>query len=199
MAKKPLSYQLARKENCLCEWKMLKTILKTYYPGFQRPFQVLLLSFFVPMFSALSSWVGKLILPPPFNPLSDRPGKGRSPALPGSWPIMSGTRRNWLEWLWSVSLRSFKQRLGFGDYQTRSLQAIMRHTALSLFAYFVLILLKILQWLRDKQRDLNLSIRSLAFQVRKFVLVQFITGTLSNMKISFKQNILDSYFERLCV
>ena len=102
---------------------------------------------------------------------------------------------------WKIEqlIKDLKQRLGFGDYQTRSLQAIMRHTALSLFAYFVLTLLKILQWLSDKQKGLNLSIRLLAFQVRKFVLVQFITGTLSTMKISFKQNILDSYLERLCV
>jgi Transposase DDE domain len=102
-------------------------------------------------------------------------------------------------WKIEQMIKDLKQRLGFGDYQTRSFRAIMRHTALCLIAYFVLIFLKILQWLNDKQRGLNFSIRLLAFHVRKFVLVQFITGTLSDMKISFKQNILDTYLERLCL
>jgi hypothetical protein len=114
-------------------------------------------------------------------------------------PALDVVRYYAKRWKIEQMIKDLKQRLGFGDYQTRSFQAIMRHTALSLIAYFVLTLLKILQWLGDKQKGLNLSIRLLAFQVRKFVLVQFITGTLSNMKISFKQNILDSYLERLCV
>lgn len=114
-------------------------------------------------------------------------------------PALDVVRYYAKRWKIEQMIKDLKQRLGFGDYQTRSLQAIMRHTTLSLFAYFVLTLLKILQWLSNKQKGLNLSIRLLAFQVRKFVLVQFITGTLSNMKISFKQNILDSYLERLCV
>jgi hypothetical protein len=96
-------------------------------------------------------------------------------------------------------IKDLKQRLGFGDYQTRSLQAIVRHTALSLIAYFVLTILKIFQWLSDKKTPLNLSIRLLSFRVRKFVLIHFITGTLKNMRISFKQNILNSYLEQLCV
>jgi hypothetical protein len=90
-------------------------------------------------------------------------------------------------------IKDLKQRLGFGDYQTRSLQAIVRHAALSLIAYFVLTILKIFQWLCDKKTSLNLSIRLLAFRVRKFILINFITGTLKNMRISFKQNILNSY------
>jgi len=102
-------------------------------------------------------------------------------------------------WKIEQMIKDLKQRLGFGDYQPRSLQAIVRHTALSLMAYFVLTILKILQWFKDKQLALSLSIRLLAFQVRKFVLVQFITGTLASMKISFKQNILDTYLEQLCV
>ena len=102
-------------------------------------------------------------------------------------------------WKIEQMIKDLKQRLGFGDYQTRSLQAIVRHTALSLIAYFVLTILKILQWFIDKHRALNLSIRLLAFQVRQFVLIELITVTLKSMKISFKQNILDSYLEQLCL
>jgi Transposase DDE domain len=102
-------------------------------------------------------------------------------------------------WKIEQMIKDLKQRLGFGDYQARSFQAIVRHTALSLIAYFVLTILKVLQWLRDKQTALNLSIRFLAFQVRKFVFFELITVTLKNMKVSFKQNILDSYLEQLCV
>ena len=96
-------------------------------------------------------------------------------------------------------IKDLKQRLGFGDYQTRSFQAIVRHAALSLLAFFVLTILKVFQWLIDKQTALNLSIRFLAFQVRKFVLIEFITVTLKNINIAFKQNILDSYLEQLCL
>ena len=51
-------------------------------------------------------------------------------------------------WKIEQMIKDLKQRLGFGDYQTRSLQAIVRHTALSLIAYFVLTILKIIQWLK---------------------------------------------------
>jgi hypothetical protein len=102
-------------------------------------------------------------------------------------------------WKIEQMIKDLKQRLGFGDYQARSFQAIVRHAALSLLAYFVLTILKVFQWLLYKQTSLLLSIRFLAFQVRKFVLIEFITATLKNMKISFKQNILDSYLEQLCV
>ena len=74
--------------------KMLKTISKTYYPGFQRLFQALLLNFFVPMLSGLSNWVRRLILPPPFNPLSNLLGRDPSPVLLDFWLIMSGTKNN---------------------------------------------------------------------------------------------------------
>lgn len=70
-------------------------------------------------------------------------------------------------WKIEQMIKDLKQRLGFGDYQTRSLQAIVRHTALSLMAYYVLTILKILQWFKEKQLALSLSIRLLAFQVRK--------------------------------
>ncbi len=61
-----------------------------------------------------------------------------------------------------------------------------------------LILLKIFQWVRDKNLSLDLSIRLLAFQVRKNILIEQITLTLKTMKIRFKENILDSYLEQLC-
>ena len=100
-------------------------------------------------------------------------------------------------WKIEQMIKDLKQRLGFGDYQVRDLQAIQRHVALVLLSYFVLILLKILQWLKDKSISLDLSIRWLAFQVRKNILLENITVTLNAMEIKFKQNILDTYLERL--
>jgi hypothetical protein len=100
-------------------------------------------------------------------------------------------------WKIEQMIKDLKQRLGFGDYQVRDLQAIQRHVALVLLSYFVLILLKILQWLKDKSISLDLSIRRLAFQVRKHFLFENITVTLKTMQIRFKQNILDTYLEQL--
>jgi hypothetical protein len=100
-------------------------------------------------------------------------------------------------WKIEQMIKDLKQRLGFGDYQVRNLQAIQRHVALVLLSYFVLILLKILQWLKDKSISLDLSIRRLAFQVRKNILLENISVTLETMKIQFKQNILDTYLEQL--
>jgi hypothetical protein len=100
-------------------------------------------------------------------------------------------------WKIEQMIKDLKQRLGFGDYQVRDLQAIQRHVALVLLSYFVLILLKILLWLKDKNISLNLSIRQLAFQVRKNILFENITVTLKTMQIRFKQNILDTYREEL--
>ena len=59
--------------------------------------------------------------------------------------------------------------------------------------------LKVLQWLRDKNTISDLSIRRLAFYVRKHILIENITVILKTMKIQFKQNILDSYLEKLWV
>ena len=89
------------------------------------------------------------------------------------------------------------ERLGFGDYQVRNPQAIQRHVALVLLSYFVLILLKILQWLRDKTVSLDLSIRLLAFHLRRDILLENIIVTLKSMKVQFRQNILDTYLENL--
>jgi len=100
-------------------------------------------------------------------------------------------------WKIEQMIKDLKQRLGFGDYQVRNLQAIQRHVALSLLSYCILILLKILQWLKDKNAALSLSIRSLAFHVRRHILLENIKVTLKSMKIQFKQNILDSYLEQL--
>ena len=100
-------------------------------------------------------------------------------------------------WKIEQMIKDLKQRLGFGDYQVRNLRAIQRHVALVLLSYFVLVLLKILQWLKDKSISLDLSIRQLAFQVRKNILIENITVTLKTMQIRFKQNILDTYLEKL--
>jgi hypothetical protein len=102
-------------------------------------------------------------------------------------------------WKIEQMIKDLKQRLGFGDYQVRDLQAIQRHVALVLLSYFVLILLKVLQWLKDKNVSSDLSIRGLAFQVRRHVLLENITATLETMQIRFKQNILDTYLEELWV
>ena len=94
-------------------------------------------------------------------------------------------------------IKDLKQRLGLGDYQVRNLQAIQRHVALSLLSYTLLILLKILQWLRDQTVSLDVSIRLLAFQVRRYILLKHITVTLNRMKVEFNQSFLDIYLEKL--
>jgi SRSO17 transposase len=101
-------------------------------------------------------------------------------------------------WKIEQMIKDLKQRLGLGDYQVRNLPAIQRHVTLVLLSYFTLILLKILQWLKDKSISLDLTIRLLAFQVRKHILVESITLQLKNMKVQFKQNVLDGYLEQLC-
>lgn len=101
-------------------------------------------------------------------------------------------------WKIEQMIKDLKQRLGFGDYQVRTAEAIHRHTALALLSYFALILLKILQCLRNKTFSLDLSIRFLASQVRRNILVQQITLSLKTMQIQFKQNILERYLESLC-
>jgi len=100
-------------------------------------------------------------------------------------------------WKIEQMIKDLKQRLGFGDYHVRDLQAILRHVALVLLSYFVLVLLKILHWLKDKKRGLDRSIRLLAFEVRKYILLDHIRVTLKTMQIRFKQNILDTYLEEL--
>ncbi len=101
---------------------------------------------------------------------------------------------------WKIEqlIKDLKQRLGLGDYQVRNLQAIQRHVTLVLLSYFTLILLKILQWVKDKKISLDLSIRTLALQIRRQILIERITLKLKTLKIHFKQNILDTYLEQLC-
>ena len=101
-------------------------------------------------------------------------------------------------WKIEQMIKDLKQRLGLGDYQVRNLRAIQRHVALVLLSYFTLILLKILQWHRNKNFSLDLSIRFLAFQLRRNILVEQITLSLKTMQIQFKQNILERYLEPLC-
>jgi len=100
-------------------------------------------------------------------------------------------------WKIEQMIKDLKQRLGLGDYQVRNLQAIQRHVALSLLSYILLILLKILQWLRDQTVSLDVSIRLLAFQVRRHILLKHITVTLNRMKVEFNQSFLDTYLEKL--
>jgi len=54
-----------------------------------------------------------------------------------------------------------------------------------------------MQWLKNKKQPLDLSIRCLAFQLRRYILVESISLTLKAMRIRFKQNILDTYLEQL--
>jgi transposase len=100
-------------------------------------------------------------------------------------------------WKIEQMIKDLKQRLGFGDYQVRNLQAIQRHVALVLLSYCVLIFLKILQWLRNKTVSLTISIRLLAFQVRRHILLKHIRVALNRMKVEFDQRFLDIYFEKL--
>jgi SRSO17 transposase len=101
-------------------------------------------------------------------------------------------------WKIEQMIKDLKQRLGLADYQVRNLQAIQRHVALVLLSYSTLILLKILQWRKDKRISLDLSVRTMALQVRKQILVERITVKLKNLKVRFNENILDSYLEELC-
>ena len=100
-------------------------------------------------------------------------------------------------WKIEQMIKDLKQRLGLGDYQVRNLQAIQRHLALVLLSYCVLIFLKILQWLRDKTVSLTISIRLLAFQVRRHILLKHITVALNRMKVEFDQSFLDIYLGKL--
>jgi hypothetical protein len=102
-------------------------------------------------------------------------------------------------WKIEQMIKDLKQRLGFGHYQVRNPQAIQRHVALALLSYCILILFKILQRLGDPSTSWNLSIRSLAFHVRKHILLENITVTFKAMRIQYQQNILDSYLEKLWV
>jgi SRSO17 transposase len=102
-------------------------------------------------------------------------------------------------WKIEQMIKDLKQRLGFGHYQVRNPQAIQRHVALALLSYCILILLKILQRLRDQNTSWDLSIRSLALHVRRHILLENITVTFKTMRIRFQQNILDSYLEKLWV
>jgi len=101
-------------------------------------------------------------------------------------------------WKIEQMIKDLKQRLGLEDYQVRNLRGIQGHVTLVLLSYFTLILLKILQWIKDKRISLDLSIRFLTLQLRKKILVERITVSLKTMKVQFKQNILDSYLEQLC-
>ena len=100
-------------------------------------------------------------------------------------------------WKIEQMIKDLKQRLGFGHYQVRNPQAIQRHVALVLLSYGILILLKILQWLRDKTVPLDVSIRLLAFQVRRHIFLKHIAVALNRMKVEFNQSFLDTYLERL--
>ncbi|MGD0914967.1 MAG: transposase [Thermodesulfobacteriota bacterium] len=100
-------------------------------------------------------------------------------------------------WKIEQMIKDLKQRLGFGHYQVRNPQAIQRHVALVLLSYGILILLKILQWLRDKTVPLDVSIRLLAFQVRRHILLKHIAVALNRMKVEFKQGFLYIYLENL--
>jgi SRSO17 transposase len=99
-------------------------------------------------------------------------------------------------WKIEQMIKDLKQRLGFSDYQVRNLDAIKRHVAIVLLSYFVLVLLKILAWLKNKHQATAISIRLLAFHVRKHILVENISVMLKTMRIQFKQNILDTYLEQ---
>ena len=90
-------------------------------------------------------------------------------------------------WKIEQMIKDLKQRLGFGDYQLRNLPGIHRHMAITLLSYFVLIMLKILQNLKNPTVSPHLSIRVLAALVRRNILAENITITLTTMRVRFKQ------------
>jgi len=102
-------------------------------------------------------------------------------------------------WKIEQMIKDLKQRLGFGHYQVRNPQAIQRHVAIVLLSYSILIFLKILQRLNDQNASWDLSIRSLAFHVRRYILLENITVIFKAMRFQYQQNILDSYLEKLWV
>ena len=102
-------------------------------------------------------------------------------------------------WKIEQMIKDLKQRLGFGHYQVRNPQAIQRHVAIVLLSYSILIFLKILQRLNDQNASWDSSIRSLAFHVRRYILLENITVIFKAMRFQYQQNILDSYLEKLWV
>jgi SRSO17 transposase len=100
-------------------------------------------------------------------------------------------------WKIEQMIKDLKQRLGFAQYQLRNLPGIHRHMAITLLSYFVLVMLKILQILRESTVPLDYSIRKLAALVRRNILVESITISLKTMQVQFKQNVLDSYLEQI--
>ena len=98
-------------------------------------------------------------------------------------------------WKIEQMIKDLKQRLGFGEYQIRNLPGIQHHMAITLLSYFVLVMLKMIEKLKDSTASPELSIRALAALVRKNILVETITITLKTMRVRFTQNILDRYLE----
>jgi hypothetical protein len=101
-------------------------------------------------------------------------------------------------WKIEQMIKDLKQSLGFGHYQVRNLQAIQHHAALALLSYSFLVFFSILAVSKDNEAILSISIRRLAFHVRRHILIENIKVTLKTMRIQFKQNILDAYLEKVC-
>lgn len=101
-------------------------------------------------------------------------------------------------WKIEQMIKDLKQCMGFGDYQMRALQSILHHTALALLSYSFLVFVAILATSQAKGATSYMSIRRLAFHVRRHILIENIKVTLRTMRIQFKQNILDAYLEKLC-
>jgi SRSO17 transposase len=101
-------------------------------------------------------------------------------------------------WKIEQMIKDLKQCLGFGHYQVRTLQAIQHHAALALLSYSFLVFFAILALSKDKGATSYMSIRRLAFLVRRDIFIENIKVTLRTMRIQFKQNILDAYLEKLC-
>jgi hypothetical protein len=102
-------------------------------------------------------------------------------------------------WKIEQMIKDLKQCMGFGDYQVRTLQAILHHTALALLSYSFLAFVAILAASKAQGATSCMSIRRLAFHVRRHILIENIKVTLRTMRIQFKQNILDAYLEKLCL
>jgi nucleotide-binding universal stress UspA family protein len=69
---------------------MPKKMSDSYYPGYKRHFQALLLNSILPLFWASSSWEKKGTPPPESNPWHDPSSPDPSPVSPDSWERMAG-------------------------------------------------------------------------------------------------------------
>ena len=164
----------------------------------QEPFQAPLLSSFLSLLWASSNWEKKgtpllwlSLLRAFFFP-------DPSPVSPVSWERMPGPwMRSWPR-LFKNSSTPSRLKLVSSSFFSWTIRLPKRRERRYPAALGIKITPgtpKILQCIKDKSIALELSIRFLAFQVRRKILVERITLSLKTLKVQFKQNIPDIYLE----